>query len=395
MHALDDIRVLDFTQIVAGPTCTQYLGAFGAEIIKVEPPDGDRARRGQNGSYHSSFNLGGKKSISVDLKTEEGLQLVHDIAKTTDVIVENFRPGVIDQFELGYDDVQSYNPDIVYCSISGFGQDGPYTERPSLDPIAQAHSGLIDMTGYPDEKPARIGTSALDITTGMIGAFGITLGLQERDKTGESQYIDVSLFETAISWMAYWVARYQAEDQSPSRNGDGLGPQAPYGLFKTNDGYIYLIAHRDHWFSRLCDAIDREDLLEDERFTSEQQRENHTQAIQDILEAEFASYTNDELAELLAVEYNIPCGPVKSVEDLVEDDPQIAARNMLTDTYNMQSAQDTVTANLPFKFNDSRPDLGERPPKLGEHSIHILSEFGYDEAQIEKFVSEEIIQVPE
>lgn len=398
MHALDDITVLDFSQLVSGPTCTQWLATFGADVIKVEPPSGGSGRTGVNGSYMAAFNLGGKRSIGLDLKTAEGQAIAEEIARTADVIVENFRPGVLERFDLGYEDVIESNPDIVYCSISGFGQSGPYSDRPSLDSIAQAHGGVIDITGYADGPATRIGTTGVDISTGLLGALMVCAGLRQRDLTGEGEYIDVSLFDTALSWMAFWVSEYASTGEVPTRTGDTMsGEGGGQGLFpadgkdwRHSDELIYLFARTDARFTEVCRAIDREDIAQDERFSTREARSEHTGELKEELGKAFAAYGWDESVKALA-DAGIPTGKVQDVAEIVDHDPQVAALDSITETYNYHRDTESKTVRPPFRTKDGAPDVGDRPPAFGEHTRDILADYGYSDDRVEELIEREVV----
>ncbi|MDX1748332.1 MAG: CoA transferase, partial [Halobacteriales archaeon] len=218
MQPLADVDVLDLTQSIAGPVCTQMLATMGADVVKVEPPGGDAFRGVVDGAMFASYNLDGKRSLSVDLKTDDGRDIVTALAERADVVVESFRPGVLAKFDLDYEAVAASNEDVVYCSITGFGQEGPYSQYPAYDPVVQAMSGLMSVIGYPDRQPVRIGASVTDCGTGANAAFMVMSALMERFRHDSGgTHIDISLFDTALSWMAYWIANYTATGEIPQR----------------------------------------------------------------------------------------------------------------------------------------------------------------------------------
>lgn len=380
MQPLDGIDVLDFTQSIAGPTCTQSLALLGAEVVKVEPPEGDAFRPLIDGAMFASCNRG-KRSLSIDLGTDEGKELATELAADADVIVESFRPGVMGRFGLDYESVSEYNEDVIYCSITGFGQDGPYEDYPAYDPVAQAMSGLMSVTGDIDGDPVRVGTSAIDYTTGLTSAMLIMGGLLDRASNG-SEHIDISLFDVASTWMGYWVAYYTSSGDLPKRAGAGIHGFAPYGIFEAGDGQpFYLATASTKLYRRLCRTLDREDLLEDERFDHPNDRWEHRDVLRAELEDSFAEYDRRELVEIL-VDAGIPVGPLQYVDELVED-PHAEHRGLFTDTYNQTLETDCLTTRLPFRFSDGRPDELDEPPRQGEHTRELLAERGYDEAEIE------------
>ncbi|WP_090506315.1 CaiB/BaiF CoA transferase family protein [Natronorubrum sediminis] len=389
MQPLEGIDVLDFTQSIAGPICTQSLTALGANVVKIEPPDGDAFRPLIDGAMFASCNRG-KRSLSLDLKSDEGRALAQELAAEADVVVESFRPGVMERYDLDYESVSETNDDVVYCSVTGFGQDGPYEDYPAYDPIAQAMSGLLSVTGPADGKPARVGTSAIDYTTGLTAAMLVMGGLLGRH-SGGSEHIDVSLFEVATTWMGYRVAEYTATDQVPTRSGDTIDGIAPYGIFEAGDGDpFYLATASTKLYHRLCRTLEREDLLEDERFETLSSRSEHRETLRAELEEAFAEYDRRELVERL-VSGGIPAGPVQSIDELVEEDPHAESRDFFVETYNQHLEEPCRTTRLPFRFEDGPVDDLESPPRQGEHSRAVLEEWGYDDETIEALLADGVI----
>ncbi|WP_254533832.1 CaiB/BaiF CoA transferase family protein [Natrinema gelatinilyticum] len=391
MQPLQDIDVLDLTQSIAGPLCTQMLGEMGAEVIKVEPPGGDAFRSLMNGNFFTAYN-NGKKSICVDLKTDEGRELLTDLAAKADVLVESFRPGVLAEYGLDYETVSKENEGIVYCSLSGFGQTGPYHDYPGYDPVIQAISGLMATTGYPDQPPVRIRSSLIDCGTGTNAAFAVMAAIRERDKTGEGDYIDVSLFDVGISWMSYWIANYNTTGKIPERNGQkGIG-SAPNGLFEASDGYVYMITMTQAMFERVCEAVDRPDLIDDEKYlTMDDRIENRSELRKELQEA-FASFTAQEL-ETLLLESRVPAAAVRTIDEVVEL-PHLKARSMLTESYNPEADEPVDVASLPFTFGSDgdRPGYSTPPPEKGEHTAEVLEQFEYSGNQIETLRSNGAIE---
>lgn len=387
MQSFTDIDVLDLTQSIAGPVSTQFLGMLGANVIKVEPPEGDAFRGLIDGAMFASVNLGNKQSICLDLKSKEGLAAARSLAEKADVVVESFRPGVVDQFGLDYESVRDVNEDIVYLSLTGFGQDGPYSSWPAYDPVIQAMSGLMSTIGYKDRPPARIGASVIDWGTGTTAAFLLASALLQRERTGAGEYIDVNLFEVTTAWMGYWIAQYTGTGEVVERAGQGFDGLAPNEVFHAAGGEpFYLCVVNDTLYERLCTALDRPDLLEDERFITNDRRWDHRETLKEALEAEFEQHERADLCEQLAAA-GIPNGPLQEVDELVEADPHIQARKMLTESHNLWQDIPVKTANPPFKTSNGRPDLGDRPPKQGEHTRMVLKSIGYDDSEIEEMIS--------
>ena len=387
MRPFSDEIVLDLTQSIAGPFATQLLGAMGADVVKVEPPGGDDFRGLLGGAMFASFNLGHKRSVCLDLKTEEGRAAAADLAAGADVIIESFRPGVVKKFDLNYASVRERNEDIVYCSISGFGQDGPYSDRPAYDPVLQSMSGLMSTIGYPDRPPVRIGASVIDCGTGMTAAFAVAAALLERNRTGEGERVEVSLFEVAVSWMAYWIAHYSETCEVPERSArGGFVGLTPNGVFEAGDGeQLYVSVISDAQFERLCVALDREDLATDERFAAREDRWEHHEELLATLSTVFESYNRDNLVKQLAAA-GVPAGPLHGVDD-IPDDPHVVARELLTETRNLQTDERIETAGVPLSTDRGRPDLGDRPPELGEHPRAVLAGLGYSTEQIERMLA--------
>lgn len=386
MQPFEDVDVLDLTQSIAGPVSTQFLGLLGANVVKVEPPEGDSIRGLLDGAVFSSVNLAGKKSVCLDFKREEGKETARELAERADVVVESFRPGVTERFGLDYESVSAVNEDVVYLSVTGFGQDGPYSEWPAYDPVIQAMSGLMSTIGYRDRPPVRIGASVIDWGTGTTAAFLLASALAERQQTGEGQYIDVNLFEVATAWMGYWIAHYTGTGEVVERAGQGIDGIAPNEMFRAADGEpFYLCVINDRLYERLCTELGREDLLEDERFATNDRRWENRDALREILTSEFEAYDRGDLCRRLAAA-GIPNGPLQEIDELVEEDPHVEAREMLTDVYNPVREESVETANPPFRISGERPTLGDRSPERGEHTRAVLSELGYDEERIDRMM---------
>jgi crotonobetainyl-CoA:carnitine CoA-transferase CaiB-like acyl-CoA transferase len=393
MQPLDGVDVLDFTQSIAGPTCTQTLSVFGANVVKVEPPGGDAFRPLVEGAMFASCNRG-KRSISIDLKDERGVSIARDLAATADVVVESFRPGVMDGFGLGYDDVAADNPEVVYCSITGFGQDGPYEQYPAYDPVAQAMSGLMSVTGQPDGEPVRLGTSAIDINTGMTAAMLVLGGLMQRNAGDGGEYFDVSLFDVATTWMNYWTAYYTSTGSLPQRAGSGLYGFAPYGVFEAADGDpFYLATISEVLWERLCDVLDREDLLADERFETSKSRWDNREALAAELEPEFRAHDRRDLVETLT-DAGVPSGPLQYVDELVEDDKHAEHRDLFVPSVNQGLDTDCRTVRRPFRDSDGPIDDARAPPTQGEHTRAVLSEFGYDADTVADLIDDGVLLEP-
>lgn len=386
MQPFSDVDVLDLTQSIAGPFATQLLGALGANVVKVEPPGGDDFRQLLDGSMFAAVNLGDKRSLCLDLKTEQGREHARQLAVEADVVVESFRPGVVERFDLDYESVTADNEDVVYCSISGFGDEGPYSDWPAYDPVLQSMSGLMSTTGYPDRPPVRIGASVIDCGTGMTAAFAIASALLERTRTGEGERIEVALFDVAVSWMGYWIADYSETGEIPGRSRPGgFAGMSPNGVFDAGDGeQLYVSVTNDTQFRRLCRALDREDLAEDDRFAESDARWEHRDELRETLTAAFAAYERDPLVERL-VEAGVPSGPLHEVDDILSN-RHVAERELLTRSRNLRTDEPVETTGVPFVTEDGRPATGDRPPRLGEHTRAVLAETGASAERIERMI---------
>ncbi|ELY92084.1 L-carnitine dehydratase/bile acid-inducible protein F [Natrialba hulunbeirensis JCM 10989] len=391
---LDDLTVVDMTQSVAGPVCTQLLGEMGATVIKVEPPAGDNFRHLMGGSMFTPFNHG-KQSLCVDLKSEDGHEIVTELVDEADVFVESFRPGVLEQYDLDYESVTERNEDVIYCSLSGFGRTGPYSSYPGYDPCIQAVSGLMATTGYSDRPPVRIRASLIDCGTGANAAFAILAAVRHRDRHGEGTEIDISLFDVAVAWMSYWVSRYDRTGDLPERaGGRGIG-SAPNGVFPAGEDrtdYIYVATLSEAMYERLCHLLGRKDLLEDERFQTIEDRMDHRETLRDEFTAEFEQYDVWELeSELL--DAGVPSGAVRTVADLVDRDPHVEEREMLVESYNPETDEAVVAPALPFRFSAGIHDGGfsSRPPAKGEQTAEILEALSYSAADIDRLHEQDVV----
>lgn len=391
MKPLDDLTVVDLTQSVAGPVCTQLLAEMGATVLKVEPPTGDNFRQLMDGSMFTPFNHG-KRSLCIDLKTDDGQRIVTELIDEADVVVESFRPGVLERYDLNYEAVTARNEDVVYCSLSGFGRTGPYRSYPGYDPCIQAMSGLMAITGYPDRPPVRIRASLIDCGTGVNAAFAIVSAIRQRDRRGEGTQIDISLFDVAVAWMSYWISEYDRTGNLPERAGDqGIG-SAPNGVFPTSNGHIYVAALSEEMYQRLCSLLDRPDLLEDERFRTMDDRIAHREALRDELNEEFEQYEAKELERKL-LNARMPAGAVQTVRDLVEEDPHIDARSLIIDSFNPEVETPVKAPALPFRFSSGIHSGGfsSRPPKKGEHTAEILEALSYSKSEIDRLLETEVV----
>ncbi len=394
MGALDGVKILDLSSALAGPYCTMMLADMGAEVIKVEPPEGDVSRswgppfiEGES-SYFLSINRN-KKSIVINLKSEKGKEIVLKLAEKCDVFVENFRPGVAKRLGVDYETVKKVNPKIIYCSISGFGQEGPYRDYPAFDQILQGMGGLMSITGEPGRPPVKVGIPITDIAAGMFAAYGIVCALFYREKTGKGQYVDVSMLDSQVAWLTYQAGRYFATGEIPGPIGSGHPLIVPYQAFKTKDGYINIAAGNDNLFRSLCKVLGVEHLADDPRFNTNPKRVENREELVKILEEIFVQKATGEWLELIR-KAGVPCGPIYNVADVVND-PQVLFRKMVVEIDHPKSGRIKVTG-VPVKLSESPGDVRLPPPMLGQHTVDILKFLGYSDEDISKLKDEGVVK---
>jgi len=395
MKALEGIRVLDLTRALAGPFCTLMLGDNGADVIKIEiPGTGDDTRHWgppfiqDESAYFLSINRN-KRSLTLNLRDPDAKEVFLKLAKNADAIVENFTPGVMGRFGLDYNSIKSVNPGIIYCSISGFGQDGPYKDRPAYDQIMQGVSGLMSITGEPDGEPQKIGLAVTDIGSGMWGAFAIMAALNHRQKSGAGQYIDISMMDAQVSWLTYQAAYFFAYGEAPKRLGAAHPTLVPYQGFMCQDGkYINVAVGSERIWERFCQAMNLMHMWDDPLYANNGDRVNQRGKIVPLLQEIFltrsvAEWVNDLQAA------NVPCGPINDIADVFSD-PQVLARNMLQEMKHPTLGPIKQTG-LPIKFSETPGGLDRHPPLLGEHNHEILKELGYSDQEIEQLAGKSVI----
>jgi len=390
-QALSGIRVLEFTHAVMGPSAGLILADMGAEVIRIEPaPQGDHTRRlrGFGTGFHTYFNRN-KKSLAVDLKTDDGREIIRKLLLAADVLIENFGPGTAERLGLGYDELATLNPELIYCRLKGF-MEGPYVGRTALDEVVQMMSGLAYMTGPPGQ-PMRAGASIVDIMGGTYGALGIILALRERDTTGQGALVENGLFETAAFIMGQHMA-YAAISQEPvPPMAARVSPWSIYRQFETGDGQrVFIGVTSDKHWGRFCVAFDRPDLLADESLVTNNDRITAHGRLMPDLEAMFASLTLDEIVERSEVA-QIPFSPIARPEDLFED-PQLNAGNSLV-MVQLPDGRQAKLPRLPIAIDRQRPDLHSEAPDIGEHTRPLLKELGYSDESINALHEAEIVVV--
>ncbi len=389
--ALDGVRVLDFTQILAGPFCTMNLADFGAEVIKIEKPgDGDGSRifgpfvNGQSG-YYTLVNRG-KKGIALDLK--KGKSIIYDMVKTCDIVVENFKPGVMEKLGFSYEKLKEINPSIVYCSISGFGQDSPMRDLAAYDIVAQGMSGMMSITGYPDTPPARVGSSLGDISAGLYAVTGILLALYNREKTGEGQYVDVALLDSVFAFVETNVVRHTIGGIHPTRVGARHPLSAPFDIYRCKDAHVIIAVASDPHFAKLCEMIGQPDLIRNPKFDSDPHRSENDVELKAILEKFLADYSVAEAMEMMQARA-IPCGPLCTVDEACEN-PSILKREMLVEIDQPGMGRVKITGN-PMKLSKTPADPRHPAPILGRDTKDVLhSVFGFSQEQISQWETEHL-----
>lgn len=383
--ALDGYRVLDLSRILSGPYCTMVLADFGADVIKVERPrEGDDTRQwgppfvAGESAYYLSINRN-KRSITIDLGQEAGREIVYALARVCDVAIENFRPGTADRIGVGYERLRQENPRLVYCAISGFGQEGPYRDRPGYDALAQAMSGMMAITGESEGAPSKHGMSIADIGAGMWAALAIVSALLSRERTGQGQYLDISLLDAQLSWLTYAAGSFFATGENPARYGSAHPSIVPYQPFATADGYLMLAVGNDRLWRQFCDAAGVGDLATKPGFATSAERVVNREAVIAHVAELMVERTTAEWIRLLE-DAGIPAGPINSVAQALTD-PHASAREMVIRLDHPTAGTVTMTGN-PAKFSGTPGAMRSAPPLLGQHTGEILESLGYSDEKI-------------
>ena len=388
--SLSGITVVDLSRILAGPYCTMMLGDLGAEVLKVEPPQGDDSRgwgppfSGGESAYFLAVNRN-KRSLRLNLKTDGGSEVLKRLLRDADVLVENFRPGALARLGFGYEAIRDEYPRLVYCSISGYGHTGPLSEKPGFDVVMQAEAGWMHLTGEPDGPPLKVGASLADVFTGMMAAQGITSALYGRQRTGRGRKVDVALFDSVLATLCYQAQGYLMTGDEPQRIGNRHPSLAPYETFETSDGHVILGVGNDKLWQRFIAAVERPDL-DQERFATNAGRVENHGALKELLDALFAGDSTDGWIEQLEAA-GIPAGRIRNVGEVFAN-PQVAARNMRLEVDHPSVGTLALTGN-PIKFADGEERSPLPPPRLGEHTEEILREkLGLDDERIEELRAE-------
>ena len=395
MLPLDGLVVADLTQNVAGPFCTQILGDMGDEVVKVERPGrGDDARAwappfwGEESASFMAFNRN-KRSLALDLKREGGLAVLRRLVARADVFVQSLRAGAAAELGLDYPAASALNPRLVYCSITAYGARGPMAHLPGYDPLMQAYAGLMSVNGHPGQEPARVGTSIVDMGTGMWAALGVMAALRQRDATGRGVEVTTALFDTALMWVSYQAMGYLGSGEVPQPQGSGTAMIAPYQAFPTADGYAMIGAASDALFARLAGALDAPELPQDPRFGDNPSRVRHRAALVDAVSARTRVFKTVDLLERLR-EAGVPSAPIHTVDQVLQE-PQTQASGMLVGAPHPR-LPDYRSIGLPIQWAGRRPGVRRVPPRLGEHSADVLTWLGYTLDDVRHLKSQGLVQ---
>ena len=391
---LEGIKVVDLTAAMAGPYCTQLLADFGADVLKIEHPGrGDMQRafgppflEGESPYY--LINNRNKRGMTLDLRTDRGQEIFRKLVVGADVVAENYRPGVKKKLKIDYETLRAINPRLIYCSISGFGQTGPYGDRPGFDPIAQGMSGLSSVTGWEETGPIRVGVAIGDSLGGMFGMYGVLLALIERERSGEGQWVQTSLLEGLIAVLGFQAAKYFATGKRPERQGNDHAMMSPYGAFRTRDGTMNIAAGNQGMWERLARALGLEGLIEDGRFRTVSDRMENRSALTALLEEKLGERTSAAWEGVLN-EAGVANGPILHLDEVFED-PQVLHQEMI-----LEQTHPTIgkikQLGFPTKLSRTPATLRLPPPLMGEHTDEVLGELGYTTEEIQAMRKEGVL----
>jgi crotonobetainyl-CoA:carnitine CoA-transferase CaiB-like acyl-CoA transferase len=396
MNCLDRIKVIDMTQFLSASYCTQILGDLGADVIKIERPGQGEVYRTYgpkfiNGESTSFLALNrNKRSLTLDIKKPEAKKILYRLAETADILVENFRPGTLKKYGFDYESLKRVNPRLIYCSVSGFGQTGPYASKGGFDLTAQAMSGLMYVTGEKNGPPVKVGYPITDIGGGMYAALGILAALMAREKTGKGQLVDTSLFEAGVAWGMMAGLNYFADGSIQGRMGSASPQNAPYQAFTVKDGAFTMGTGNDVLWEKFCDVFNMTYLLQDERYKDNASRVENQASLAAEIEKVLKNYTVEECLEKLD-SVGIPCGPINSI-DKVMNDSQVKARGIIWDIEHPVAGK-IPNIGFPVIFSDTPCMKRSYPPQLGEHSREILREIKFSEEEINTFIAAGVTSV--
>jgi crotonobetainyl-CoA:carnitine CoA-transferase CaiB-like acyl-CoA transferase len=394
---LKGLRVFDLTRVLAGPTCVQMLADLGADVVKIEKPGSGDDTRGfappyMPGTEESAYFIGtnrNKRSVTLDIAKPEGQAIALHLIAQSDVLVENFKVGALAKYGLGYGQLKDRFPGLIYCSITGFGQTGPYAPRPGYDSLIQAMGGVMSLTGEPDGPPQKVGIPLADLFAGLYGCIGILAALRHREASGQGQQIDIGMLDTHAAWLANQGMNYLATGENPPRLGNQHPNIVPYQVFATADGFVVLSIGNDPTFERFCKEFGLEQLLSDARFTTNAARVRNRELLTTMLTPLLRRETTHWWVTRLEV-LNIGCGPINTLKDVFAD-PQIKARNVVREMAHSSGATVKVIAN-PIRLSETPADYRLPPPLLGEHTVEILRDrLGLGETELTKLREQKVI----
>ncbi len=391
---LADVLVADLTQNVAGPFCAQILGDLGADVVKIERTGrGDDARAwappywGEESATFMGVNRN-KRSLAVDLKAPEGRAVVERLLARADVFVQSLHAGAAEGLGLGWQQARAINPRLVYCSVTAFGTEGPLRDRPGYDPLMQALSGIMSITGHPGAAPARVPVSLVDIGTGMWAATAIVAALRERDRSGHGVHLTTALFDTALAWTVFQTSQYLATGEVPGPHGSGTAMICPYEAFPTRDAWVMIAAGSDALFGKLCEAVGAPGMAGDPRFRDNPARVANRAALGAALSAVTRGLDSADLLGRLQ-RAGVPCAPINTVDRILAE-PQTEASGMLIPAKHPR-LPDYRAVGLPIRWNGERPGVSRVPPLLGEHTAEVMGELGYDAATINELARRHVV----
>jgi crotonobetainyl-CoA:carnitine CoA-transferase CaiB-like acyl-CoA transferase len=389
--ALAHVRVLDLTRVRAGPTCSRILADFGADVIKIESPPGLDPNENMSGPRHGydMQNLHrNKRSLTLNLKTDEGMAILGQLVPTADVVVENFRPGVKHRLGLDYDSLRALNPRVILASVSGFGQTGPYRTRAGFDQIAQGMGGLMAVTGLPGQGPVRAGIAVADSAAGVYAAVGVLVALAERERSGEGQWVQTSLLQAMIAMMDFQAARYLVEGSVPPQAGNDHPYQTPMGVYATRDGHINIAVGAEGQWRKFCEAIGRPELGTDPAYDSIEKRFSQRPALRAITEEALRTKSSAEwMAAFDAA--GVPAGPIYAVDEVFAD-PQVQHLGITAPVHH-PTLGDIRLVGQPVELSRTPPGVATPTPEPGEHTAEILTELGYDETGVARLKAAQIV----